>query len=58
MELLDDPALRRRMGQVGLERVRQELNWEHSRRALLDAYRHLSGAFLQEIAAEQERKTA
>ena len=58
LELLDDPARRRQMGQAGLDRVRQVLNWDHSRRALLEAYRHLSGATLEEIAVETERKAA
>ena len=58
LELLDDPARRRRMGQAGLDRVRQELNWSRSRRALLDAYRHLTGAPLEESAVEKEKKGA
>ncbi len=37
--LLDAPAERRRMGEIGVARVRGPLAWEHSREALLDAYR-------------------
>ncbi len=37
-ELIDDPDLRRRMGQVGRARVLNELSWEHSIPHLLAAY--------------------
>jgi glycosyltransferase involved in cell wall biosynthesis len=37
-ELLDDPARRARMGQIGRQRVRDGLSWEHSQRALLETY--------------------
>jgi glycosyltransferase involved in cell wall biosynthesis len=37
--LLDDPATRGRMGQIGAERIRQDLNWERSVGELLRAYR-------------------
>jgi glycosyltransferase involved in cell wall biosynthesis len=36
--LLDDPGRRASMGAVGRERVQNGLAWEHSKRALLDAY--------------------
>ncbi|GAA4953024.1 glycosyltransferase involved in cell wall biosynthesis [Nonomuraea thailandensis] len=36
--LLDDPDERRRMGEIGRERVAGPLSWEHSRTALLAAY--------------------
>ena len=58
LELLDDPARRRRMGQVGLDRVRQELNWDHSRRAVLEAYCRLTGAPLEETTVEKGKKAA
>jgi glycosyltransferase involved in cell wall biosynthesis len=38
-ELLDDPQRRAEMGRLGRERVASELSWEHSERALEDAYR-------------------
>jgi len=37
--LLDDPATRERMGQLGEQRIRTELNWERSVEQLLKAYR-------------------
>jgi glycosyltransferase involved in cell wall biosynthesis len=44
-ELLDDPERRAEMGRCGRERVVRELSWEHSERALADAYRSvLNGA--------------
>ncbi len=55
LDLLDDPARRRRMGQIGLWRVRNELNWERSRRALLQAYRRLTGLDLEQITAEDKK---
>lgn len=58
LELLDDAARRRRMGQAGLQRVRQELQWENSRRQLLWAYRRLTGADLREIATGEAAKAA
>jgi glycosyltransferase involved in cell wall biosynthesis len=36
--LLDDPAQRRRMGEIGLARVSGPLSWVHSRAALVAAY--------------------
>lgn len=36
--LLDDPEERRRMGEIGRERVAGPLSWEHSKIALLAAY--------------------
>lgn len=36
--LLDDPERRRRMSEIGRSRVEEELSWEYSRRALLEAY--------------------
>lgn len=39
LELLDDPAARERLGAIGRERIRTELNWERSVEQLLHAYR-------------------
>lgn len=36
--LLDDLTKRQRMGEIGRRRVREELAWEYSARALIDAY--------------------
>ena len=58
LELLDAPARRRRMGQASLDRVQQELNWDHSRRALLEAYRRVTGAPLEKIPAQEGRRAA
>lgn len=41
-ELLDDPEHRREMGQVGAQRLRDELAWEHSVGPLLEAYHRLA----------------
>jgi glycosyltransferase involved in cell wall biosynthesis len=41
VELLDDPARRQEMGQLGRERVRSVLAWEHSAPVLLAAYDRL-----------------
>jgi glycosyltransferase involved in cell wall biosynthesis len=58
LETLGDAVRRRRMGQAGVQRVRQELQWENSRRRLLEAYRRLTGAALPEIAAEEKARAA
>lgn len=42
--LLDDPAQRLRMGQIGRERVTGALSWEHSRTTLVAAYEAAYGA--------------
>ncbi len=36
--LLDDPVARERMGRLGEERIRTQLNWERSERQLVNAY--------------------
>ena len=41
LELLDNPALRQRMGTFGRKRVMNELAWEYSEKELLRAYRTL-----------------
>src|SRR5688500_18381211 len=38
VSLLDDEPLRRRMGAIGLDRVRTQLSWEHEAPRLLAAY--------------------
>lgn len=38
LELLDDPAARERMGQIGRERIHNELSWDRSVAQLLRAY--------------------
>ncbi len=58
LELLEDPARRRRMGEAGLQRVQQELKWDTSRRLLLEAYRRLTGAALPEIGIKEQGKAA
>jgi glycosyltransferase involved in cell wall biosynthesis len=39
--LLDDEDMRNRMGEIGLERVRTQLSWEHEAPRLLAAYEAL-----------------
>ncbi|NLG75217.1 MAG: glycosyltransferase family 4 protein, partial [Xanthomonadaceae bacterium] len=41
VQLLDDEPLRRRMGEIGLERVKTTLAWEHEVPRLLAAYEAL-----------------
>jgi glycosyltransferase involved in cell wall biosynthesis len=41
IELLDDEALRQRMGSFGRKRVENELSWDHEAPKLLAAYNHL-----------------
>ncbi|MDF5755021.1 glycosyltransferase family 4 protein [Spongiactinospora sp. TRM90649] len=43
VELLDDPAERARMGEIGRRRVAGPLSWERSREALISAYRAAMG---------------
>jgi glycosyltransferase involved in cell wall biosynthesis len=42
-ELLDDAAQRRRMGQVGRQRVEDSIAWNHQRTAYVELYRRLVG---------------
>jgi glycosyltransferase involved in cell wall biosynthesis len=42
VELLDDPERRTQMGRIGIERIRNELAWEHQGRKLLTMYRELT----------------
>jgi len=41
--LMDDPALGRRMAEIGLRRVEAELGWPHQQRHLLGAYERILG---------------
>jgi glycosyltransferase involved in cell wall biosynthesis len=41
--LLDDAALRRRMGDVGRRRVEDSIAWDHQRAAYVEVYRQLLG---------------
>lgn len=41
VELIDDPERRRQMGEYGLQRVREHLAWEHSRKVLVQLYTDL-----------------
>ncbi len=43
IELLGDEHLRREMGLLGQERLREHLSWTHSRLALIRAYAQLTG---------------
>jgi glycosyltransferase involved in cell wall biosynthesis len=39
LKLLDSPALRQRLGELGRKRIEEELNWEREKENLLAAYR-------------------
>lgn len=41
--LMDDPALRKSMGQAGRERIFKELAWNHQKNCLIEAYTRLLG---------------
>ncbi|MFN2518660.1 MAG: glycosyltransferase [Jatrophihabitantaceae bacterium] len=41
--VLDDPDLRRAMGQEGRRRIESEVAWDHQEPAYLDVYRSLLG---------------
>jgi glycosyltransferase involved in cell wall biosynthesis len=41
--LLNEPARRRRMGEVGRKRIEEELSWEVSSRTLVEFYRQIIG---------------
>jgi glycosyltransferase involved in cell wall biosynthesis len=43
VELLDDPARRARMGEIGLKRIRGELSWARSEENLRAAYERAMG---------------
>jgi glycosyltransferase involved in cell wall biosynthesis len=48
-ELLDDPARREAMGELGRERAEELLAWEHQERSLLAAYDRVLGRAEQKI---------
>lgn len=56
LELLNDPALCRRMGAYGRQRVVNDLSWDHEEPKLLAAYRALWPA--KEVASPASRRTA
>jgi hypothetical protein len=51
--LLDDPAERRRMGEIGQARVSGPLSWTHSQRALLAAYAAAAGGGVSSIPRQR-----
>lgn len=54
--LMDDPALRRAMGQTGQRRIREELAWQYSAPSLLKVYERLASRYAscQMVQAKQE----
>jgi len=42
IELMDDPARRQRMGEIGKQRIRTELAWLHQEKHLLNVYKTLN----------------
>ena len=55
LELLDDPARCKRMGQVGLDRSRRLMGWNRSRATLLEAYSRISGLPVPLVPVQEER---
>ncbi|WP_415184816.1 glycosyltransferase family 4 protein [Phaeovulum sp.] len=53
--LIEDPALRERMGKIGRERVLGWLSWDHSMPKLLDAYDRIFSKIGQRRAAPQTK---
>ena len=45
IELLQNPEKRKQMGELGYNRVVNELSWEHTSRALLDGYERFFSGF-------------
>lgn len=41
-ELMDNPDLQKRLGQIGSERIKNELAWSHQEKYLLEAYKALT----------------
>jgi glycosyltransferase involved in cell wall biosynthesis len=50
-DLLEDPGQRRRIGEYGYDRVRNELAWSHSARNLIEAYSRLERKLSRQHAA-------
>ena len=50
-DLMDDPARRANMGEIGRRRIREELSWTITSRNLLKAYSRL---FNRELAVAEE----
>jgi glycosyltransferase involved in cell wall biosynthesis len=50
-DLMDDPARRATMGEIGRRRIREELSWTITSRTLLKAYSRL---FNRELAVDEE----
>jgi predicted ATP-grasp superfamily ATP-dependent carboligase/glycosyltransferase involved in cell wall biosynthesis len=55
-QLLNDPELRRKLGEEGRARVEREFAWDHSERALLAAYNHALGRTGENSAAHAPAK--
>lgn len=56
--LLDDPARRRRMGQIGVDRTMHVVGLNVQRKALVDAYCRLTGRVVAEEVAEEMEAVA
>ncbi len=52
-ELLDDPERRRAMGTFGYQRIRKQLSWTHTSRALIAAYYRLFPRMMSADEAER-----
>ena len=47
--LIDDPERRRRMGQIGRERIETTLAWQHQKPRLIEAYQSMRNSRRSEI---------
>jgi glycosyltransferase involved in cell wall biosynthesis len=54
--LMDDPARRHQMGQVGRRRVERDLAWPHQAEKLLDAYAALQATGNYETRIERKHQ--
>jgi glycosyltransferase involved in cell wall biosynthesis len=60
LRLMDDPGLRKRMGEAGQRRVMEQFTWERQEQHLLEVYRTLVGGVRvpqQEIVEQRELAT-